>query len=224
MINLLVLQADLVHLYSFTVIIFMIIDESSCKGISSKAFEIYLLVFFTRYFEIFIIYTSLYDKIMAILFIGINITILYLVRINNKYSIDYDRNKYDNFPYIYLILFALFMTIFINKDYSFLGLISSFSLWLESVAVFPIITIIIKNTDNLGYLANYLGALCFYKFFHIINLIYYYVTYSTLYWDSVFSTGLQILIYIDFFYIYSKYCWLYINKDLPTVSRNPILK
>ena len=223
MINFLILQADLVHLYSFTVIIFIIIEESSCKGVSSKTFEIYLLVFLTRYIDIFLIYTSLYDKIMAILFIGINITILYLVRINNKYSIDYDRNKYDNFPYIYLILFALFMTIIINKDNTFLGLTYSFSLWLESVAVFPIVTIIINNTANLGYLANYLGALCFYKFFYIVNLIYYFATYSTLYWVCVFSTGLQILIYIDFFYIYSQYCWKHINKDLPTVSRNQML-
>ena len=222
MINLLFLQADLIHLYSFTVIIYKILEENSSKGVSSKIFEIYLLVFFIRYFEIFIIYTSLYDKIIAIFFIGVNIIILYLVRINKKYSNDYDRSKDDNFPYMYLILFAFFMTIFINKDYSFLGLTSSFSLWLESVAVFPIIPIIIKSSERLGYLPNYLGALCFYKFFHIIYLIYIYASYLTLYWDSIFSTGLQILIYIDFFFIYFKYINQYINNDLPLVSRNQI--
>ena len=192
--NIFLLQADLVHLYSFTVIIYNILEGNSSKGVSSKTFEIYLLVFFSRYFDIFIIFTLLYDKIMAILFIGVNIIILYLTRINKKYSIDYDRIKDDNFPYIYLILFAFFMTIFINKDCSFLGLTSSFSFWLESVAVFPIITIIINNCERLGYLANYLGALCFYKFFYIIYMIYIYARYLTLYWVSVFSTGLQILI------------------------------
>ena len=161
---------------------------------------------------------------MKILFIGASVYILYLMRYNKKYSIDYDRIKDDSFPHVYLIPFALIMTFIIHKDWTWWGLTWSFSLWLESVAVFPQITIISKSNGTLAYIAHYLAALGSYRFFYILLWIYRYVKYRTLSWVSIFSGVLQVLLYADFFYLYIKNYKQLIISELPTVSSNPVDK
>ena len=224
MVNAIQLIGDSLHLLSFVIIIYKIIRDRSCKGVSAKTFEIYLLVFCTRYLDLFMYFISLYNTTMKILFIGASAFILYLMRYNKKYSIDYDRVKEDSFPHVYLIPFALIMTFLIHKDWTWWGLTWSFSLWLESVAVFPQITTISKSHGTLAYIAHYLAALGSYRFFYILLWIYRYVKYRTLSWVSIFSGVLQVLLYADFFYLYIKNYKQLIISDLPTVSKTPVDK
>ena len=224
MVNVIQLVGDLLHLLSFVIIIYKIIRDRSCKCVSAKTFEIYLLVFCTRYLDLFMYFISLYNTSMKILFIGASAYILYLMRYNKKYSITYDRIKDDSFPHIYLIPFALFMTFIIHKDWTWWGLTWSFSLWLESVAVFPQITIISNSNGTLAYIAHYLAALGSYRFFYILLWIYRYAKYRTLSWVSIFSGVLQVLLYADFFYLYIKNYKQLIISELPTTSSNPVDK
>ena len=221
MVNVLQLIGDLLHLLSFLIIIYKIIHDRSCKGVSAKTFEIYLLVFCTRYLDLFMYFISLYNTTMKILFIGASAFILYLMKYNKRYSISYDRVKEDIFPHVYLIPFALIMTLMIHKDWTWWGLTWSFSLWLESVAVFPQITIISKSNGTLAYIAHYLAALGSYRFFYIILWIYRYVKYQTLSWVSIISGVLQVALYADFFYLYIKNYKQFIQSDLPTISKSP---
>ena len=97
----------------------------------------------------------------------------------------------------------------------------SFSLWLESVAVFPQITIIVKTNGIFAYTAHYLAALGSYRFFYIILWIYRYIKYKTLSWVSICSGVLQVLLYADFFYLYIKNMkQLLANSELPTVTES----
>ena len=219
MVNVIQLIGDSLHLLSFVIIIYKIIRDRSCKGVSAKTFEIYLLVFCTRYLDLFMYFISLYNTSMKILFIGASAFILYLMKYNKRYSISYDRIKEDIFPHIYLIPFALIMTLLIHKDWTWWGLTWSFSLWLESVAVFPQITIISKSNGTLAYIAHYLAALGSYRFFYIILWIYRYVKYQTLSWVSITSGVLQVALYADFFYLYIKNYKQFIQSDLPTISK-----
>ena len=221
MVNVIQLIGDSLHLLSFVIIIYKIIRDRSCKGVSAKTFEIYLLVFCTRYLDLFMYFISLYNTTMKILFIGASAFILYLMKYNKRYSISYDRVKEDIFPHVYLIPFALIMTLMIHKDWTWWGLTWSFSLWLESVAVFPQITIISKSNGTLAYIAHYLVALGSYRFFYIILWIYRYVKYQTLSWVSIISGVLQVALYADFFYLYIKNYKQFIQSDLPTISKSP---
>ena len=221
MVNAIQLIGDSLHLLSFVIIIYKIIRDRSCKGVSAKTFEIYLLVFCTRYLDLFMYFISFYNTSMKILFIAASSFILYLMKINKRYSISYDRIKEDIFPHIYLIPFALIMTLIIHKDWSWWGLTWSFSLWLESVAVFPQITIISKSNGTLAYIAHYLAALGSYRFFYIILWIYRYAKYKTLSWVSIISGVLQVALYADFFYLYVKNYKQFIQSDLPTISKSP---
>ena len=219
MVNCIQLVGDTFHLLSFVIIIYKIFRDKSCQGVSAKTFEIYLLVFCTRYLDLFFRYISFYNTFMKILFISASIFILYLMHYKQPYKNTYLRKTEDIFPHIYLIIFALIMTFVINKDYSLWGLIWSFSLWLESVAVFPQISIIAKTNGFFSYTAHYLAALGSYRFFYILLWIYRYYKQRRIMWVSVISGSLQVLLYVDFFYLYIKNFRQILSSDLPTVSK-----
>ena len=221
MVNAIQLVGDSLHLLSFIIIIYKIYKDKSCKGVSAKTFEIYLLVFCTRYLDLFMYFISIYNTSMKILFIGASAFILYLMNFKDPYRSTYDRKNEDTFPHIYLIPFALIMTLFIHNNFSLWGLIWSFSLWLESVAVFPQISIIAKTNGTFTYTAHYLAALGSYRFFYILLWIYRYIKEGRVLWVSVFSGILQVLLYVDFFYLYIKNVSKILSSDLPTVSKKP---
>ena len=136
----------------------------------------------------------------------------------------YDRKNEDTFPHYYLILFALVMSLIINKKYSLWGITWSFSLWLESVAVFPQISIIAQTNGIFTYTAHYLASLGIYRFFYILLWIYRYASDEKIYLVSVCSGVLQVLLYADFFYLYIKNVKKMLMSDLPTTSKKPISK
>jgi len=49
-------------------------------GVSAKTQEIYLIVFLTRYMDLFMYFISYYNTIMKVLFITVTLYILYLMR------------------------------------------------------------------------------------------------------------------------------------------------
>ncbi len=161
---------------------------------------------------------------MKLLFIGASIFILYLMHFKAPFNSTYDRKNEDTFPHVYLIPFAIVMTLIINKSYSLWGLVWSFSLWLESVAVFPQISIIAKTNGIFTYTAHYLAALGSYRFFYVLLWIYRYIKYGRVLWVSVFSGILQVLLYADFFYLYIKNVGKMVSSDLPVVSKKPSTK
>ena len=224
MVNAIQFVGDTLHLISFVIIIYKIYRDKSCKGVSAKTFEIYLVVFCTRYLDLFMYFISFYNTFMKILFISASAFILYLMHLKDPFKSTYDRKNEDIFPHLYLILFAAIMTLFINRDYSLWGLIWSFSLWLESVAVFPQISIIAKTNGIFTYTAHYLAALGSYRFFYILLWIYRYIKFGRVLWVSVFSGTLQVLLYADFFYLYFKNVKKMISSELPTVSKKPTNK
>ena len=224
MVNFIQLVGDTLHLISFVIIIYKIYKDKSCKGVSAKTFEIYLIVFCTRYLDLFMYFISIYNTSMKILFIGASAYILYLMHCNKTFHPTYDRKNEDTFPHIYLIPFAIIMTLLIHKNFTLWGLTWSFSLWLESVAVFPQISIIAKTDGVFTYTAHYLAALGSYRFFYILLWIYRYVKQGRVLWVSVFSGILQVLLYVDFFYLYIKNMRKFLSSDLPTVSKKPTNK
>ena len=224
MVNLIQLVGDTLHLISFVIIIYKIYKDKSCKGVSAKTFEIYLIVFCTRYLDLFMYFISFYNTFMKLLFIGASGFILYLMHFQPPYKNTYDRKNEDVFPHFYLIIFALVMSLIINKNYSLWGITWSFSLWLESVAVFPQISIIAKTNGIFSYTAHYLASLGIYRFFYILLWIYRYSVDEKIYLVSVCSGVLQVLLYADFFYLYIKNVRKLLSSDLPTVSKKPTNK
>jgi hypothetical protein len=60
---------------------------------------------------------------MKILFILASAFILFLMHFKQPYKNTYLRNTEDIFPHLYLIVFAVIMTLIINKEYTVWGLV-----------------------------------------------------------------------------------------------------
>ncbi len=151
---------------------------------------------------------------MKILFIGVTIFIIYLMRFKKPTCNTYNRNTEDDFPHYWLIPFALFLTLLIHSDFEAWEMIWCFSLWLESVAIFPQISILAKyGVEN--FTSHYIASLGAYRFFYLLNWIYRYRNEGYLSWVSILSGTLQVLLYADFFYLYIKNIKKNFSSDLP---------
>ena len=207
--------ADSLHLLSFFIIIYKLIRDKNCKGVSAKTQEIYLVVFCTRYLDLFMYFVSIYNTLMKVLFIGVTIFILYLMRFKAPTCNTYNREKEDDFPHIYLIPVSLVLTLLIHSEWDWWELIWCFSLWLESLAIFPQVNILAKQQGIESFTSHYIAALGAYRFFYILNWVYRYKTEGYLSWVSICSGTLQVLLYADFFYVYFRSLKNKFTSDLP---------
>ena len=132
-----------------------------------------------------------------------------------KYKSTYKRETEDKFPHIYLIPFSIIMTLLIHKNWTWWGLTWSFSLWLESVACFPQINILVQNNGVESFTAHYLASLGSYRFFYILLWIYRYYDNRHFSLTSILSGTLQVLLYADFFYVYLKNLKSSFTSELP---------
>ncbi len=78
--NIFRIGGDLSHLVSFFFLLQTLYKGRSSIGISLKTQELYLLVFITRYLDLFTAWHSLYNTSMKIIYIGISALIVYGIR------------------------------------------------------------------------------------------------------------------------------------------------
>jgi ER lumen protein retaining receptor len=78
----------------------------------------------------------------------------------------------------------------------------SFSLWLEAWAIMPQLDILRRTNEVEGFTSHYIAALGSYRFFYILNWIYRYYYENYICWTSVIAGIVQVLLYIEFFYLY----------------------
>ena len=114
--NFLRLIGDLLHLLSILLLLRKINKTRSCSGISLKTIELYLIVFVTRYLDLFFSFVSLYNLLMKLFYISSTALLIHLIR--NKYKASYDK-EHDTFSIIYLIAPSAFLALVFNDEFSF---------------------------------------------------------------------------------------------------------
>ena len=195
--------ADLMHLLSFMIILYKLITQRNCSGVSLKTQEIYLVVFCARYLDLFMYFINWYNTIMKIAFISATVVIIYLMRLH-KPTCDTYKSVDDDLPHQYLIVFALILALIIHTEFTWWEMSWSFSLWLEAVAIMPQINILTKYGGAEAFTLHYIAALGSYRFFYILFWAYRYITEGSVCWTSVFAGVLQVALYVDFFVLYLK--------------------
>ena len=90
MLNAFRLAGDLFHVISIFVLLLRLRVTQNAIGISMKTQEIYLVVFVTRYLDLFTTYYSLYNSIMKILYIASTSYIIYMVRRTEPFKTHYE--------------------------------------------------------------------------------------------------------------------------------------
>ncbi|KAL0940253.1 ER lumen protein retaining receptor [Colletotrichum truncatum] len=200
MLNLFRIMGDLSHLASIGILLHKMVQMNSCSGISFKSQALYLLVYITRYLDLFST-TSLWNLIFKILFITSQGYIVYLM--TTAYKPTNDPNQ-DTFRVQYLLGGAAVLAIIFPYYYTFWEILWAFSIWLESVAILPQLFMLQRTGEAETITTHYLAALGIYRALYIPNWIYRYFTEVNhkVDWIAIIAGIIQTILYSDFFWIY----------------------
>ncbi|PPQ92424.1 hypothetical protein CVT25_008645 [Psilocybe cyanescens] len=210
--NLFRLLGDLSHLASILILLHKIQTTRSCRGavIHTCLWELvltgivqtqmlYVIVFVTRYVDLFFRYVSLYNSVMKMFFIASSCYILYLMKF--KYRPTHDPSI-DTFKIEYLLGPSVIFALIFNYHFWVSEILWSFSIWLEAVAILPQLFMLQRTGEAETITTHYLAALGAYRALYIPNWIYRYFTEGVVDPIAVTAGIVQTGLYIDFFYVY----------------------
>uniref|UniRef100_A0AC35TZ10 ER lumen protein-retaining receptor n=1 Tax=Rhabditophanes sp. KR3021 TaxID=114890 RepID=A0AC35TZ10_9BILA len=197
--NIFRLLADLFHLFAIIVLLLKIWKTRSCSGISGKSQILFLIVFITRYLDMFINFVSVYNTAMKFFYLGTSIATCYFIY--TKFRPTYDQN-HDTFRLEFLIVPSVVLALVINHDFSILEIMWTFSIYLEAVAIFPQLFMLQTTGSAETITAHYLFCLGIYRALYVCNWIYRY--YDEDHFDSIAIIAgiVQTVLYSDFFFLY----------------------
>lgn len=102
----------------------------------------------------------------------------------------------------FLILPAFVLALLINHELSFVEVLWTFSIYLESVAILPQLFLVSKTGEAESITSHYLFALGSYRGLYLFNWVYRY--YAEDHYDliAIVAGMVQTVLYCDFFYLY----------------------
>jgi len=190
-------------------IVFSFVDYPYGAGISVKTQELRLLVFVTRYLDLFTTIYSVYNSCMKVFYIaataGIIIAIKYSEPFKSLYNFEQDQFPHWKYCVVPCFILALVYQIYLGY-FRTMEILWRFSIFLESVAILPQLFVLrrYRLVENLtGKFVFFLGL---YRILYIGNWVYR--TYTEpwyRYWHhyEVYTAGVvQGLLYLDFYYQY----------------------
>ncbi|KYM76537.1 PREDICTED: ER lumen protein-retaining receptor [Atta cephalotes] len=197
--NIFRLLGDLSHLLAIIILLVKIWKTRSCAGISGKSQILFAIVYTTRYLDLFTTFISAYNTFMKIVFIAASLATVFLMYI--KFKATYDHN-HDTFRIEFLILPAFILALLINHELSFIEVLWTFSIYLESVAILPQLFLVSKTGEAESITSHYLFALGSYRGLYLFNWVYRY--YAEDHYDliAIVAGLVQTVLYCDFFYLY----------------------
>ncbi|KAG1844220.1 ER lumen protein retaining receptor-domain-containing protein [Suillus subalutaceus] len=131
------------------------------RGISFKTQALYALVFMTRYIDLLFRWVSVYNFVMKLFFISSSCHILYIMMYLRRMT-----PSIDTFKIEYLLGPSFFLSLIFNYAFEPTEILWTFSIYLESVAIFPQLFIQLQT--------HYLAALGLYRALYLPNWIYRY--------------------------------------------------
>ncbi|CAE7897213.1 ERD2B [Symbiodinium sp. KB8] len=185
----------------------------NANGISLKTQELYLIVFLTRYLDLFTNKTSLYNTLFKIFYIAASAGLVYLIRFREPFKSMYLFERDTFLHWKFAVLPCAVLALFIN-DINWTGFNAwlifreycwSFSIFLEAIAIFPQLVLLTRDKDVENITSHYIATLGAYRALYILNWIYRAWTephYSA--WLPWFCGAVQTLLYADFFWRYFK--------------------
>jgi len=198
--NIFRILGDLSHYAAILTIFAKVLASRSCTGVSGRSQILFLLVFLTRYIDLFTTFISLYNTSIKIFFIVSTMTNIYLVLVKYSGTISSDL---DTFRIEFLILGAAVGAILVNHELTAMEVLWTFSIYLESVAILPQLSMSSKVKGVEPAILGYLACLASHKLFYIFNWVHRYYNEHGNYDGILASAGLlQTVIYSNFFVMY----------------------
>jgi len=197
--NLFRLVGDLSHLAAILILLLKIWKTRSCAGISGRSQILFCIVFTSRYLDLITNFISVYNTTMKLFFLGASFGTVYLMYL--KFKATYDTN-HDTFRVEFLLGPTAVLALVLNHEFTFMEILWTFSIYLESVAILPQLFMVQKTGEAESITSHYLFALGAYRGLYILNWIYRY--YFEGFYDiiAIVAGVVQTILYADFFYLY----------------------
>lgn len=199
--NIFRVSGDVIHIISFLFLYARLHKSKTTTGVSSSTIDAYLLVFMTRYVDLFWNMTSQYNSILKIMFLlssfFCSVKVHFLPRCDKEIV-----------SLIYILIPSLFVAAFRiawwnNFELMYFEFLWSFSIALETFAILPQLFLIQRKGCIENLTANYVISLAMYKTLYIANWIYRYIYEHHPTIIFVWVCGcVQALLYLDFAYYY----------------------
>eukprot|EP00747_Dinoflagellata_sp_TGD_P048333 gnl/TRDRNA2_/TRDRNA2_145553_c0_seq2.p1 gnl/TRDRNA2_/TRDRNA2_145553_c0~~gnl/TRDRNA2_/TRDRNA2_145553_c0_seq2.p1 ORF type:complete len:218 (+),score=26.84 gnl/TRDRNA2_/TRDRNA2_145553_c0_seq2:69-722(+) len=214
--NIFRLCGDMLHLGSIFLLIFKLHRTKNCTGVSCRMQEIYAIVFLLRYMDLLWSFISFYNTCMKLIFMTTTIYLVHLMHARSPYKTTYDRGV-DSFRYeLYLLGPCLLLGVLFCEEYYFTDICWSTSIWLESVAIIPQLTLLQQAREVENITSDFVGCMGAYRAFYILNWIYRYFAEDYVNWIGWAGGVVQTGLYCDFFYYYAMSKWYGKRLVLPT--------
>ena len=221
------LMGDAAHVLSMFILVKKIKKTRSCSGLSYKTQILKLIVFLTRYMDLFdfkkafigkFFSTMKYNFFMKIAYISFQLFLLYRIRFS--YFSTYE-SSLDDFRIEFLIGPSGFISILLvgsSRDkYKITEYFYSFSLLLESVSILPQLTQLQKMQESESLTSSYIFLLGNYRLFYSLNWIIKLIDRVKVD-ELLVATGiLQTIMYVHFFYLF--YGYIIKGRGFKTIRR-----
>ncbi|CAG5094134.1 Oidioi.mRNA.OKI2018_I69.XSR.g13278.t1.cds [Oikopleura dioica] len=193
------LAGDMSHLFAMILLISKIWTTKSVRGLSGKSQLLFLVVFLSRYLDLFTSYISIYNTCMKVIYILLSVATVYFIY--GKFASTHNRED-DKFRMIFIIVPALGLAFLIHHEFSAMEVLWTFSIYLESVAIIPQLQMIADTGEAEVITSHYLFFLGIYRFLYLGNWLYRY--HNEAYFDKIVVVAgcIQTVLYLDFFYLY----------------------
>lgn len=209
--NIFRLAGDMSHVFSIIVLLLRLRVVKNAHGVSVKSHELFLIVFVTRYLDLFTTFYSVYNTVMKILYICATAMIIYTIKFTNPFKATYDKAQDSFLHYKFAVApcaIIAFITHLFQHKFSIrpLDLLWLFSIFLESIAILPQLIVLQRYREVENLTGNYVFFMGSYRALYILNWIYrsYHEPLYQHHFVVYFCGVLQTLLYVDFFYYYVK--------------------
>lgn len=209
--NIFRLAGDMSHVFSIIVLFLRLRVAKNAQGISVRTHELFLVVFVTRYLDLFTNFYSLYNSVMKCLYIGSTAMIIHTIKFKEPICSTYDKAQ-DTFLHwkfaVAPCACIAMLTHLITKGFNFdlIELCWTFSIYLEAIAILPQLITLQRYREVENLTGNYIFFMGSYRALYILNWIYrsYNEPFYRHHYVVYFCGVLQTLLYADFFYYYLK--------------------
>lgn len=218
--NIFRLAGDMSHVFSIIILLLRLKVAKNAVGISLKTQELFLIVFCTRYLDLFTRFIGLYNSTMKILYIVSTGAIVHLIRFKDPYRSTYDKTQ-DSFRHLeFAVAPCAVLGLLTNliRGFNIMEALWTFSIYLEALAILPQLIVLQRYREVENLTSNYIFFLGAYRALYILNWIYRSYTEKHYHHDwIVYACGVvQTALYIDFFYYYALSKWYGGRMSLPT--------
>ncbi|CAM9976299.1 unnamed protein product [Ectocarpus sp. 4 AP-2014] len=219
--NIFRLAGDMSHTASILMLLLKLRASKSAAGISLKTQELFLVVFVTRYVDLFFKFISWYNRrvgVMKVLYITLTSLIIYMIREHMPIKATYDKSQDSFLHWQFAVAPCAVLGLLVHswswwtasiRFFSFMNFFWTFSEVLEPFAIVPQLMVLQRYREVENLTGHYVFLLGAYRSLYIVNWVYR-AHYEDGYQHHflVYIAGLvQTLLYADFFYYYaiSKY-------------------